>query len=43
MLAHYPTRNLKRERARDRYELDPHAYLATEEAAAGVSVLVVGV
>lgn len=38
-----PARNLNRERARDRFELDPADYLAAETAAAAAGLTVVGV
>lgn len=43
VLAQWPARNLNRERARDRFELDPLDYLAAEEAAAAAGILLVGV
>ncbi|RXZ43199.1 M67 family peptidase [Crenobacter cavernae] len=39
----HPARNLNRERARDRYELDPADYLAAEQAARDAGLDVVGV
>lgn len=38
-----PARNLNRERAADRFELDPLDYLAAEEAAAAAGIKVIGV
>lgn len=39
----HPARNVNRERAGDRFELDPRDYLAAEQAAAADGLLVVGV
>lgn len=41
--AQHAARNLNRERARDRFELDPQAYLAAEARAAAEGIEVVGV
>lgn len=38
-----PAKNLNRERARDRFELDPQDYLRAEEAAAAAGLAVVGI
>jgi len=41
--AQHAARNLNRERARDRFELDPVDYLAAENAAAAAGIAVLGV
>jgi proteasome lid subunit RPN8/RPN11 len=43
VLSQHPARNLNRERAADRFELDPLDFLAAEQSAAATGVLVVGV
>lgn len=43
VVAQYPARNLNRERANDRFVLDPQDYLAAEEFAEDTGVEVVGV
>lgn len=43
VLADYPARNLNHERSRDRFELDPHDYLAAEDAASLAGIAVVGI
>lgn len=43
VIAQHPARNLNRERAGDRFELDPLDYLAAEEAASAAGLAVVGV
>ena len=43
VLADYPARNLNHERSRDRFELDPHDYLAAEDAASVAGTAVLGI
>lgn len=43
VVAQQPARNLNRERAGDRFELDPLAYMAAEQAATAAGLAVVGI
>jgi len=43
VVAQHAARNLNRERAADRFELDPRDYLAAEQAATAAGIQVVGV
>jgi proteasome lid subunit RPN8/RPN11 len=43
VISQHPARNLNRERAADRFEVDPLDYLAAEQAATAAGIQVIGV